>query len=135
MMQLSSSQEGFFCNTLRELVTTGTLSDDHPLKHCPLDPFTSGSSSAEKRAVATLNKLAGPHFSLLMRRLWYGYVCSGRRISALRQGAIYLALYDDELRALLADVFELPNLQLWDEQKTARFYETIRRIDAERMAS
>lgn len=127
-------QSHYFYDTLKQLVTSGKLPLDHPLLHCPLDPFTSGSSSAERRAVAELNRAVGPCWAYDLRRLYYGYVCSGRRVSALRSGLVYLCMYDDELRQLLHShedegIIVLPALQLWDEQAERRFYERIKAMD------
>lgn len=120
-----TAQDNYFYQSLHELVTSGTLPDGHPLLAAPLDPFSAGTTASEKLAIRELKQLAGERWAYELRRLWYGYISSGRRISALRQGAIYLALYDAPLRSLLSDVFEMPALQLWDPEKERQFYERV----------
>lgn len=117
----------YFIGMLRQLVTSGTLPPGHPLLACPLDPFASGTNLSEKRALRELRALAGERWCYELRRLYYGYISSGRRISSIHTGLVYLALYDDDLRELLRSheaegVFVLPKLQLWDEEAEARFY-------------
>lgn len=131
-------QTNYFYDTLRELVTVGTLPPGHPLTSCPIEPFSAGTNTAEKSAIRELRRLAGDRWAYDLRRLYYGFICSGRRISAIHTGLVYLSMYDDELRELLRahpDVFQLPHLQLWDELAEKRFYAKIKAMDAERMAS
>jgi hypothetical protein len=117
-MHSTLAQSHYFFDALCQMLISGDFPDGHPLLLCPLDPFSAGTNTTEKRAIATLNTLAGHRWAYALRCLHYGFVNSGRRVSALRAGLIYCAMYDSELRSLLRshpDVFQMPALQLWDE--------------------
>jgi hypothetical protein len=126
------NKDTYFLDTLRDLVTVGTLPPGHPLASCPADSLSAGTNLSEKAAIRELRRLAGERWAYELRRLHYGFVQADRRVSALRAGLIYLCLDDSELRALLRarpDIFELPHLQLWDETLERKFYEKIKAID------
>lgn len=138
-MNSTLAQSHYFYTSLKTLVTAGDLPSDHPLKQCPLDPFTKGTAREETQAIAALNKLAGHRWARELRCLYYGYVGSGRRKSNLHTGIVFLSMYDEELVQLLrshpGDETLFPRVFIPDEQAEVQHYDMLRRLDlAQRMS-
>ncbi len=132
MTRGTPAQTQYFYSALVNIALDGVLPRDHLLRRCPLDPFESGQTCSERRAVRSLHQSAG-NWTFDLRRLWYGYVMSGQRIEHLHAGISILTLYDDERRQLLRSHPEdeqiFPCVHFWDSGEEAAFSAKIRDLD------